>query len=1802
MKKIYALVLSMFAAVLLLSSVSTVSAQTFTLSQLTVRTIPNTWNSINGIGTEVTSLRNQAWGYFLSSEISTPFPIRYLNWATSTIRIGAAGQVLLVGPSGTNSIPTAKVYDYGAQYGQYQQSGTYYYDQIHGAYQDFGGNYVYNANYAIVPWGTFGVQNNGTKTVWYHTQGTAPNRTFTVEANNMRAYTTGGAGSWQVVFLEGSPTNFTRIRFYYNITTNSEWNYPSIDWGWGSVTYYSVLGIRNNGGIAGNGGLGIQRSSLPAANTIMTDGVHYRRTSYTSNSSAFLPQVGIEFANYLNYDLTLSNPNNQPPDGVVRSINVAIPLSFTLMNEGKNAYTSAQVRCRITLLGTGIVYDQIASPDPTFGNGQIPGVFTFVPGSPISFPSYTPTDFGVYTIQYSIVTASPVWPDDNSGNDSYSNTITVSPDHDLRAVSVLNPANNSRTPINLGAPMSMRFHNSGVLDQPSGKITAVVKDPSGVVVYRDTVTLNNWLSGQYRDTTFRDFTPTQIGDYTVYAISILSLDQLRINDTIQSNLQVRYEADVRAVAVLDPEDDGEKPEGKSFQPVGIFESVGVRDLFDVRARVVIRKCSDNSVVYQADSLPGIPELNIDEGQKNFAFPAKQGIFDIRNIPAGCYKLCVISLLSDDGDRTNDTACTFFSFIPKLKGNIEVGVGRRFKTISGAVDSMRYRGIGGHLNLILTDNNYTENGATSVSFGGAAVDFRGIEGTSANAIVTWKPKTNVFPVITFTGNKPICFNFPYGSAPWMVFDGNNQAFPTPDAIGSEPSKRAITINNQSSAVGAIFHLEHGRHHMTFKNMNLNGNGGIGNFASTIFSTLNIYDNNSFLLNRVLDTAANQYITIENNRIGNAAIGVRDVGTIPLFNIGKAVFENRRNNNNRIVRNTFGTQSRPLGLYGVLFLNEDGLKIENNEFSYIGSGGGAFTAAIAHRQEGDISFTIRGNSVNSLIRNNKIHNIGGAMVSSGVYMEQASNIYVVGSGPSAKMSTLPVMTNNVVASNFIYDLREGASRILPIYFNTASALYTTENDSVFNNSISVANSESVINISRAQRPFLWNNIVANENMALSPTAVAYELNVPRPWQKNISSDHNLFNMLNSGRFATVWEYDRATGLDIQSRNIVSLNDWRTLTGQDINSVTGDARFIMDSLHLPEATSYVFSPASNAGAWLNSNSQLLDIDGDERLLANATPDIGADEFEGFQWTNDLGVQVILQPSGLTNGSGAVVVTEENPLNIQAIVKNLGGLQALDRKVWAKIDSSMTNGMNWVNLYTSVPQEFDYDVAESHIVDFAGTNIVPKAGALYRVTVWVANDQNNSNNSLSKTFTLTLKKEAVLVSYESTTAKGLANRDSVTRALRRLGVKFDSLDRAAYGANFIDYAPWWTLIWSTGEPTVAYDNVTVPGTRLGIGAVSLKETEEIVNYLRAGENYAKKSFVIAGQNVAQYNDPSSGLAQLNNVVTDREFMDQWMHTRYRAAHPGLNYPFALPTMHRGLLKGTGVYFVFNDSISAASPDVLNVYPVTGPVGTDVSRYAYNYNTHPATPADSGAGTAWTSPDFNVVFYGFDWADALPTPPLTEAGTLTSGTTRFMRGALDFIQSFKGTVLPVEFVNVKGAATTAGNEITWQVAAQKDVDRYEVEVLNGDNWNFVGDVKASSAKNYSFIDNSASAFEVKNFTYRVTNVDLDGARSSSPAVTFGRSADGLSLSLEQNFPNPFTGSTKIEYTLPENGTVSIRVMDMTGKTVANLATASELTAGPQQITFSNVNLASGTYVYELSFTNAAGETQRITKTMTLKK
>jgi hypothetical protein len=68
---------------------------------------------------------------------------------------------------------------------------------------------------------------------------------------------------------------------------------------------------------------------------------------------------------------------------------------------------------------------------------------------------------------------------------------------------------------------------------------------------------------------------------------------------------------------------------------------------------------------------------------------------------------------------------------------------------------------------------------------------------------------------------------------------------------------------------------------------------------------------------------------------------------------------------------------------------------------------------------------------------------------------------------------------------------------------------------------------------------------------------------------------------------------------------------------------------------------------------------------------------------------------------------------------------------------------------------------------------------------------------------------------------------------------------------------------------------------------------------------------------------------------------------------------------------------------------------------------------------------------------------------------------------------------------------------------------------------------------------------------------------------------------LWQNIPNPFRARTRIGFSLGRRGSVSLRVFDVMGRTVATLV-AGELGAGDHTVVLGGEKLASGVYFYEL--------------------
>jgi hypothetical protein len=74
-------------------------------------------------------------------------------------------------------------------------------------------------------------------------------------------------------------------------------------------------------------------------------------------------------------------------------------------------------------------------------------------------------------------------------------------------------------------------------------------------------------------------------------------------------------------------------------------------------------------------------------------------------------------------------------------------------------------------------------------------------------------------------------------------------------------------------------------------------------------------------------------------------------------------------------------------------------------------------------------------------------------------------------------------------------------------------------------------------------------------------------------------------------------------------------------------------------------------------------------------------------------------------------------------------------------------------------------------------------------------------------------------------------------------------------------------------------------------------------------------------------------------------------------------------------------------------------------------------------------------------------------------------------------------------------------------------------------------------------------------------------------------------FSLSQNYPNPFNPSTKIEYSLPEQSMVQLKVYDILGNEVATLVNE-EQPAGTYRADFSGENFSSGFYIARLTTGN----------------
>ena len=68
---------------------------------------------------------------------------------------------------------------------------------------------------------------------------------------------------------------------------------------------------------------------------------------------------------------------------------------------------------------------------------------------------------------------------------------------------------------------------------------------------------------------------------------------------------------------------------------------------------------------------------------------------------------------------------------------------------------------------------------------------------------------------------------------------------------------------------------------------------------------------------------------------------------------------------------------------------------------------------------------------------------------------------------------------------------------------------------------------------------------------------------------------------------------------------------------------------------------------------------------------------------------------------------------------------------------------------------------------------------------------------------------------------------------------------------------------------------------------------------------------------------------------------------------------------------------------------------------------------------------------------------------------------------------------------------------------------------------------------------------------------------------------------LNQNYPNPFNPTTKISYSIKEEGLVTLKVYDILGKEIATLVNENK-PAGFYEAEFNASQLPSGMYIYKI--------------------
>jgi len=1020
---------------------------------------------------------------------------------------------------------------------------------------------------------------------------------------------------------------------------------------------------------------------------------------------------------------------------------------------------------------------------------------------------------------------------------------------------------------------------------------------------------------------------------------------------------------------------------------------------------------------------------------------------------------------------------------------------------------------------------------------------------------------------------------------------------------------------------------------------------------------------------LGNKANKFI---GNEIRGFAYGIATIGIGTLKKNNKLT---RYYNSGTEIRDNMISKVRRAGI----FLGyEDGAIVTGNKIFDVGVNAtgklGEASGIEVGGQQNNLS-NIGFNNINCEIGRNEINAVTSNVFARGVKVQQSVNDLSSVVPPPGDYLQPSVAEKMNIHSNMIWGISRtatGASRAgIHVFTDRSGAAgingfvaprisnYFTRNDQIANNTIMMANDNMTntggvagIAIQHGIGTRLMNNAIAmtgtNTTADIAggyPHSALFYQGLHPKYVGGLVADRNAYWSPNAAtvRFMEIDSISQTLLAGYQDE-YQTLAQWRAWTKQDLNSLIGNwtGDYVTSGVAPIQYVRIKTNPAPT-GSILNNRGAIIanitsDVDGQARGSAGQAYDIGADEFNGVSYVNDVEVTTILAPRAYRTGASQVNFADaehlmvDNTVRVIARLRNNGSISQVVNVVGefavenvASSGNSLPsypnfNGLSNVTVQIAAGESKDVDLGlltPQSLSQLTGYTtpvwMQPQVDASMRVHVTprykiqariVTPDENFGNNSDAMDARFYIRRSNIKMmtswvgkSYAHTNPLSVTtdplyarntiarlNADSLKRGLDAIG--FLSGLKTGIAMSDINY----DIIDRDGWEPRSVDYTwyrTLVWSEDNTG-MSRFERDNIRDYVAASNVVGvKKNFVIGSQEIVKTH---VGL----NAVNDEYFPRYTLRSqrgKSTTALPGIvTTPvaagYAMPPIvapFRSDVIGMTIEKNITENIKRTG-FVNGSFSDPLPLPALMSAYVDGFTQGLARPAFK-----YTTKDANV-------ADSAMGITVTGAGTnivhlgvdwrhygkttQNNGIERVLRGTLDFFDVNDGTVVPVELADFDAKAAGKSVNVFWSTASESNSGWFEVERKQaGSEFANIATVPAAgtstSILNYGIKDENVQSGAT--YTYRLKNVDRDGKTGYSFEVEVIIGGESSSLSLGNATPSPINNESTVNYSMTLGGEVALNLYDMMGRLVQNVDNGNRA-AGAHAATINSNGLSSGMY------------------------